>query len=237
MFRILIVEDNPEEQATLRAHLERYATEHGEDFQIAWLKSAVEFVEGSETADLIFMDIDLPGINGMEAATLLRSFDQQTPLIFVTNLSQYAVRGYEVDALDFIVKPVTYYNFSMRMDKAMRVMRRTAGRNVVIQSKTGMRVIPLAELISVEVLNHNLAYRAVGYDDALEVRGSLASIERELEGGPFVRISNSCIVNMGHVRDIQGTELRMSDGRVLYFSRARRRPAMERIADYLGGSI
>lgn len=237
MFRILIVEDNPEEQATLRAHLERYATEHGEDFQIAWLKSAVEFVEGSETADLIFMDIDLPGINGMEAATLLRSFDQQTPLIFVTNLSQYAVRGYEVDALDFIVKPVTYYNFSMRMDKAMRVMRRTAGRNVVIQSKTGMRVIPLAELISVEVLNHNLAYRAVGYDDALEVRGSLASIERELEGGPFVRISNSCIVNMGHVRDIQGNELRMSDGRVLYFSRARRRPAMERIADYLGGSI
>lgn len=237
MFRILIVEDNPEEQATLRAHLERYATEHGEDFQIAWLKSAVEFVEGSETADLIFMDIDLPGINGMEAATLLRSFDQQTPLIFVTNLSQYAVRGYEVDALDFIVKPVTYYNFSMRMDKAMRVMRRTAGRNVVIQTKAGMRIIPLAELISVEVLNHNLAYRAVGYDDALEVRGSLASIERELEGGPFVRISNSCIVNMGHVRDIQGNELRMSDGRVLYFSRARRRPAMERIADYLGGSI
>lgn len=237
MFRILIVEDNPEEQATLRAHLERYATEHGEDFQIAWLKSAVEFVEGSETADLIFMDIDLPGINGMEAATLLRSFDQQTPLIFVTNLSQYAVRGYEVDALDFIVKPVTYYNFALRMDKAMRVMRRTAGRNVVIQTKAGMRVVPLAELISVEVLNHNLAYRAVGYDDALEVRGSLASIERELEGGPFVRISNSCIVNMGHVRDIQGNELRMSDGRVLYFSRARRRPAMERIADYLGGSI
>ncbi|MBQ1840726.1 MAG: response regulator transcription factor, partial [Atopobiaceae bacterium] len=192
---------------------------------------------GSETADLIFMDIDLPGINGMEAATLLRSFDQQTPLIFVTNLSQYAVRGYEVDALDFIVKPVTYYNFSMRMDKAMRVMRRTAGRIVVIQTKAGMRVVPLAELISVEVLNHNLAYRAVGYDDALEVRGSLASIERELEGGPFVRISNSCIVNMGHVRDIQGNELRMSDGRVLYFSRARRRPAMERIADYLGGSI
>lgn len=237
MFRILIVEDNPEEQASLRAHLERYATEHGEDFQITWLKSAVEFVEGSETADLIFMDIDLPGINGMEAATLLRSFDQQTPLIFVTNLSQYAVRGYEVDALDFIVKPVTYYNFSMRMDKAMRVMRRTTGRNVVIQSKTGMRVIPLAELISVEVLNHNLAYRAVGYEDALEVRGSLAAIEQELEGGPFVRISNSCIVNMGHVRDIQGNELRMSDGRILYFSRARRRPAMERIADYLGGSI
>lgn len=237
MFRILIVEDNPEEQAVLRAHLERYATEHDEDFQITWLKSAVEFVEGSETADLIFMDIDLPGINGMEAATLLRSFDNHTPLIFVTNLSQYAVRGYEVDALDFIVKPVTYYNFSMRMDKAMRIMRRTTGRNVVIQTKAGMRVIPLSELISVEVLNHNLAYRAVGYDDPIEVRGSLAAVERELADAPFVRISNSCLANMGHVRDIKGNELRMSDGSVLYFSRARRRPAMERIADYLGGSI
>ena len=237
MYRILIVEDNPEEQATLRAHLERYASEHDEDFQITWLKSAVEFVEGSEKTDLIFMDIDLPGINGMEAATLLRSFDSETPLIFVTNLSQYAVRGYEVDALDFIVKPVTYYNFSLRMDKAMRVMRRTTGRNVVVQTKTGMRIVPLSELISVEVLNHNIAYRAVGYDAPLEVRGSLAAVERELEGGPFVRISNSCVVNMGHVRDIQGNEVRMSDGSVLYFSRSRRRPAMEKIADFLGGSI
>lgn len=236
MYRILLVEDNPDEQATLRAHLDRYAEERGLEFQVSWLKSAVEFVEGKHAADLIFMDIELPGIDGMEAANLLRTYDSETPLIFVTNLSQYAVRGYEVDALDFIVKPVTYYNFSMRMDKAMRVIRRSEGRNVVISTKAGMHVIPMSELICVEVVNHSLAYRLAGAEP-ITVRGSLGKAEEELADGPFVRISNSCLANMNHVRDIRGNEIQMSDGSTLILSRARRKAAMERIADFLGGSI
>ncbi len=71
------------------------------------------------------MDIDLPGINGMEAAQLLREENATTPLIFVTNLAQYAVKGYQVDALDFMVKPVGYGDFAMRMGRAMRPWRRT----------------------------------------------------------------------------------------------------------------
>ena len=237
MYRIVMVEDSPDEAKVLRTHLERFSRERGEQFRISWFTSALEFGEAGLACDLIFMDIDLPGIDGMEAATLLRSIDTVTPLIFVTNLAQYAVRGYEVSALDFMVKPVTYYDFALRMEKALRVIKRNANKNVVVSTRDRTCFIPYDDLLYIAVDNHELSYHTVDGGEPPTVRGSLGKVEQELSDGPFVRISNSCIVNMGHVRDIQGNELRMSDGRVLYFSRARRRPAMERIADYLGGSI
>lgn len=111
MYRVLIVEDNEAEADALKKCIERYGRERGERFDLRLAKSAVEYVSSSEPYSLVFMDIDLPGINGLEAAILMRLTDTVTPIIFVTNLAQYAVRGYEVNALDFIVKPVSYYNF------------------------------------------------------------------------------------------------------------------------------
>ena len=98
MYRVLIVEDTPAEADALRGFLERYAAEKGLELGIEVLGSALEFIDLRRTADLVLMDIDMPGINGMEAAQIMRGYDTQTPLIFVTNLAQYAVRGYSVDA-------------------------------------------------------------------------------------------------------------------------------------------
>ena len=87
MHRVLIVEDDPVEAAKLRGHLDRYAREHDTSFSVETLSSALEFVETRHVADLIFMDINMPGINGMEAAELLRTYDTETPLVFVTDLA------------------------------------------------------------------------------------------------------------------------------------------------------
>ena len=73
--------------------------------------------------DIVFMDIELPGINGMEAAHRLREIDQQVILIFVTNMAQFAVKGYEVDALDYIIKPAQYGPLSIKLDRAAQRWR------------------------------------------------------------------------------------------------------------------
>ena len=139
MYRALIVEDDPQAAETLRAHLERYAAERGTSFSVEILPSALEFLEGTRPADVVFMDIGLPGVSGMEAAEVMRQTDELTPLIFVTDLAQYAVRGYQVDALDFMVKPVTYEDFALRMGRAMRVMARNAHAAVSIPTADGTR--------------------------------------------------------------------------------------------------
>ena len=237
MPNIALVEDEPEAADVLASFVARYADEKGLDLVVTRFGNAMDFEMTHQHFDLVFMDIQMPGINGMEAAQLMRTYDSETPIIFVTNLAQYAVKGYEVDALDFIVKPVTYFNFRMRMDKAMRRIRRNGSRSIAIGTRDGMRVVALSDIEYVEVSKHDLSYHLVGEEEPFVVYGSLVAFEQEVEGGPFVRISNSCLVNMNRIRAIRGGELVMHGGKVLYFSRSRKREAVATITGFLGGSI
>ena len=70
----------------------------------------------------------MPRLGGMPTAERIRQLDPEVVLIFVTNMAQYAIRGYEVDALDFVLKPVSYYQFSTKLERALqRIQRRRAG--------------------------------------------------------------------------------------------------------------
>ena len=237
MPNIALVEDEPEAADVLASFVARYADEKGLELTVTRFGNAMDFEMTHQHFDLVFMDIQMPGINGMEAAQLMRTYDSETPIIFVTNLAQYAVKGYEVDALDFIVKPVTYFNFRMRMDKAMRRIRRNGSRSIAIGTRDGMRVVALSDIEYVEVSKHDLSYHLVGEEEPFVVYGSLVAFEQEVEGGPFVRISNSCLVNMNRIRAVRGGELVMHGGKVLYFSRSRKREAVATITGFLGGSI
>ena len=188
MPNIALVEDEPEAADVLASFIARYAGEKGLELTVTRFGNAMDFEMTHQHFDLVFMDIQMPGINGMEAAQLMRTYDSETPIIFVTNLAQYAVKGYEVDALDFIVKPVTYFNFRMRMDKAMRRIRRNASRSIAIGTRDGMRVVALSDIEYVEVSKHDLSYHLVDEEEPLVVYGSLVAFEQEVTGGTFVRI-------------------------------------------------
>ena len=237
MYRILMVEDDEREAETLRHSLERYARENSVEFQVSWEKSALGATSGDTKFDLIFMDIGLPGINGMEAATLIRTYDSETPIIFVTNLAQYAVRGYEVDAVDFMVKPVSYESFRMRMSRAMRAVERNTARSLRVKTRDGLQIFAAADLLYVETQGHDVAYHVAGEPAPFVVRDSLRHVEGELAGLPFVRFSSSALANMAHVRRVRGDEVRLSDGTTLFMSRARKREAQAAIASYLGGGF
>lgn len=236
-YQVLIVEDNADERSRLRGCVEKYASEHNDELAITEYESAVPLIEASRTFDLIFLDINLPcGINGMEAARILRTYDETTQVVFVTDLAQYAVRGYEVDALGFIVKPISYYGISRYLDKALRVIRRNTGKNITVPLKRGLRMFPSTELVFAETAGHNLVYHLAS-GQPITARGSLSKLVEELEGEPFVRIASSFLVNMDHVRAIEEGSVIMSTGETLYFTRARKKEALATITSYLGGSI
>ncbi len=232
-----MVEDSDEEATILLNHLEHYGKVHGIRFITTRSVTAFELVNDAIQADLVFMDIDLPGINGMEAAEMLRESDTTTPLIFVTNLAQYAVRGYQVDALDFMVKPIAYGDFSMRMDRAMRAVKKNAGRTVAIPTAGGMRLVEIDDIIYVELSKHDLVFHLCGIQGGLRRRGSIKSLVDELPTDKFLLVSQGCIANMGHIATVRGDAVMLDDGTMLYFSRSRKRPGMETLARYLGGTI
>ena len=234
MYRIVIFEDTPADADLLVRHIERYAAENGVELVTKVERSALALGSEAERADLIFMDVEMPGLTGMEAATLLRTYDQSTPIIFVTNLAQLAVRGYEVDALDFMVKPVSYGAFSMRMAKALRVLRRDEGRTLALPCQGGMTVVRLDEVTYVEAKGHNLVYHLADGAQA-STRGTLADAAGRL-GDEFVRISKGVIVGLRHVRGYRGQEVTLTDGTLLTFGRTMRKDATTRIAEYFGST-
>lgn len=126
--RLALVDDDAEICSLLRAYVQRYNTEYGTSI------STYDFTRGSDLLhnyergvfDVIFLDIELPGINGMETATQIRRIDDAVALVFVTHLAQFAVQGYEVQASDYIIKPLSYFDFAM---KITRILKTIEGEN------------------------------------------------------------------------------------------------------------
>lgn len=233
MPRILVLEDDAREADVLINHVNRYAKETSATLTVKWSRSPMELQDISAVCDVCFMDIDMPGMSGMEAATLLRTYDEVTPIVFVTNLAQYAVRGYEVDAVGFMVKPVSYGAFRMRMDKALLVLERSRPASLQIRSKGTSRVLRLDDVVFAESRGHDVVYHLVGGEDVSE-RSTLQAVVERLEDQPFVRISRGVLVNATHVRSYRGNEVRMDEGTVLTFGRTMRSDAARAINDFFG---
>src|SRR5699024_1579554 len=97
-----------------------YAEEKGLNIVIDTYQNAVVFLTNYQARfDVIFMDIEMPYINGMEGACKLREIDKATLLIFTTNLGHMAVKGYEVEAFDFVVKPLHYESLRLKLNRAV----------------------------------------------------------------------------------------------------------------------
>lgn len=237
MYRALIVEDDEAAASTLRTHIKRFAAERGVAFSTEVVPSALELLEGGRAADVIFLDIGLPGISGMEAAEIIRQKDQVTPIVFVTDLAQYAVRGYQVDAIDFMVKPIAYEDFALRMGRVLRVMARNDSETISLSTASGLRVVPLRDIVFVEILKHDLYWHVLGEDEPLRLRGSIKGAAEMLGEHRFCRISASHIINMGQVKRVRSNELVMSDGQTLAISRSRKAQALEALAQFAGASL
>ena len=112
MFKIAIVEDQEETRESLNRFVRQYAQEQGLQVEISLITDGAEIAEHYTPGfDIIFMDVEMPRLDGFGAAEAIRAVDADVVLVFVTNMAQYAIRGYEVDALDYVLKPVNYYQF------------------------------------------------------------------------------------------------------------------------------
>lgn len=234
MTSMLIVEDEKPAADALLALVRRYEESRGVTFDVNVVGAAFELLDASRTYDICLLDIQLPGINGMEAAELLRSQHRVTSIIFVTDLAQYAVRGYEVDALGFLVKPTTFAGLSMNLDRAMREVAQGTNRTLTVPTGDGFRSLPFSQVTYIEVRNHDLVYHTVD-GEALRARGSLAQVERELADAPMVRVSRYCLANMALITGVAGDEVTVAGGAALHITRGHKKEIELALARYLGG--
>lgn len=237
MLHFVIVEDDLPTAKTLQSYVKKYALSENLEIRITTLHNAEQLIHTADQLyDLILLDIQLPGIDGMEAAKRLRKQDMITPIIFITNLAQYAVKGYEVDALDFIVKPASYQQLSMKLQKALRIINRRTDNNIAITVDRNIRFISSLQLMYIEVIRHDLHFHLAD-QKVLRCRGSLSKMEEQLSGSNFIRISSCYLVNMEYISGLTPHSVIIFENVELTISRALRKNVLSKLTSYIGGSI
>ena len=230
---IAIVEDDPAEADLLQSHFARYAPGSGEEFDIKWFQTGGAFLNAYQPIyDLVLMDIDLLGINGMDTAECLRQLDLSVALVFVTNLARYAAKGYAVDAMDFLLKPVSYASFAVTVQRALLRCRYNHQPDLLINIPDGVYRISVSRIKYIEVTNHTLVYHTT--EGTLTSAGNLKDVENRLPAGQFVRCNRCYLVNMAFVRAVRGHRL-VLDMDELQISRPKRAAVLEALNNYLGG--
>ena len=222
--RIAIVDDDHSCIQRLEQYIDRYAQEENRDTSVSVFRNGITFLEDRHEHDIVFLDIDMPMMNGLDAAKKLRKKDENTVLIFVTSLAQYAIRGYEVNAMDFMVKPVSYSAFQFTMKRAEKAISMKKKADLVIDTKEGFVRRSADELLYVEVQGHNLTYHFP--DTVVTARGRLQTVEEKLQSSGFLRCNNCYLINPRHIRTVKGYEIQIGED-VLSISHPRRKQFME----------
>ena len=143
MIRAAIVDDDKQAIEEIASYIKRFCGETGCEITCTGFSDAIGFLERSHSFDVVFLDIEMPFLNGMSAAEKLRETNDGIALIFVTNTAKYAVRGYSVNAVDYLLKPVSYPRFSALMKKTARMLGSNADADVTLRTSGGMRRLPL----------------------------------------------------------------------------------------------
>lgn len=233
MKNIAIVEDENSAAELLESYIEKYAKAFGQEFKVIRFRNAVEFLEDYKAIyTVVFMDIQMPQMNGMDAAVELRKLDKTVSLIFITNMIQFAQKGYEVDAVSFLIKPVSYFDFSMKFRKALDIYVVNEERSIIVKNQGGLCRISTDKLMYVEIISHRLHYHLI--DDVIEVTGVLSVVESELSAYGFLRCNKCYLVNPKFVVGVKGFDVQVGN-QILQISRPRRAAFLSELANWYAG--
>ncbi len=235
MIRIAAAEDRAEERARLKRYLLRYQQENDCPMEAEFYENGEALVGAYRPGtDLLLLDIEMPVLDGMRTARILREKDPEVMIVFITNLAQYAVQGYEVEALDFLVKPLEWSVFSFRMTRILNRIRRRqqeAVQSLTLRTENGsLERIAAADLLYVEVDRHTLTYHTLKGD--CRVRGTMREAEQQLLPHGFCRCNQCYLINQRYVKAVHEDMVTVGNAK-LKISRSRKKELIRALSEHV----
>ena len=235
MIHVALVEDDRNYAESLTEHLRHYEADSGEKIKITVFEDGEDIATDYKAEyDIILMDIEMRFMDGMTAAEKIREHDSEVVIIFITNMPQYAIKGYLVDALDYVLKPVSYFAFSQRLNRAISRMKKRETKIIMVNMKGGMVRINVANIYYIESQGHTLILHTILGN--YETTGKMKEMEEKLSEMNFCRGNKGYLINLQHVERIQDG-CALVKGENLTLSRARRKVFMEALTRYWGEVI
>lgn len=207
--KICICDDASEERESINALVREWARQSGTNVSVYEFPTAEAFLFEYEdvTPDIVLLDIEMPGMNGVELAKRLRKGNKMIQIVFITGFSEYIAEGYEVAALHYLLKPVSREKLFSTLDRAME-KQEIDGRKIVLETSAETVLVPIYEIRYIEVIKNYVTVYAKG---SYTIKKTLKEIERELDER-FLRVGRSYIVNLLFISRVTRSEIFLRSG-------------------------
>ena len=239
MIKIAVVDDDVTELNKLSEMFFRLSLEIGYDLSVETFSKSQDLMSRYDKSySILFLDIELDEAddneNGIKLAKKIRELDSDVMIIFITNLAQMAIKGYEVRAFDFIVKPINYGDFALKLRSALGYCIGSRSTNLKVATDKGFVVFSSDDLLYIEVEGHYIYYHTK--EDTYKQKGSLKDIEEKLTDHSFRRCNNCYLINLKYVNGVDGDDVIVGSDR-LKISRPKKKEFLQAIAEYMGGRM
>ena len=222
--KIAVVEDDPVHAELLEGYLQNWSVQRNQTIMVLHYSSAESFLFEWETEqhfDALFVDIQMRDMNGMEMAKLVRRKDEKICIIFTTGITDYIEEGYEVEAMHYLIKPISTEKVGACMDKV--VQRREHCHYFLVHTEDQVCKLAAEQINYIEARGHGCVIEVKEKErqdtELLEVFESISELETEVSSWGFVRCHRSYLCGLANVHQIGKTEILFDSGSRIPVSR------------------
>ncbi|MBQ7925794.1 MAG: response regulator transcription factor [Lachnospiraceae bacterium] len=237
MFHIGICEDEPAQQGYLEKCIRSWAERAGCKVSIDIYDSGEQFLfdyEDREAFDLLILDIQMGQLNGMELARKIRQQNRRVKIIFLTGVADYALEGYEVGAVRYLLKPLKPELLEQLLEDIRQELKQTAGETFMFTRNGETCKVPFGDIIYLEAEGHYLSMVTTG--GHYQWKSSFTSVAEEFEARGFFLLKRGLYVNLEYVSRITKTDCILESGEQLPVSKNRYRQLNEAFISYYRGN-
>ncbi|MEG2290301.1 MAG: LytTR family DNA-binding domain-containing protein [Clostridium sp.] len=236
MLKVLICDDKINERVNLEYNIKKYLDDIKQEFTMTFCNDGEDLLENLQKCryDIIFLDIVMPGKNGIDIAKKIRKNDNKTIIILVSSIGDFALEGYEVDALYYSIKPLTYEKVKHIMEKCEVKLKEQKGHIIFIKTVDGVHKIYQEDIIWGESRDKYIYIKA--NNEIMKCKTKLDDFLKALDF-EYIRVHKSYFVNPNYIKEIQDSYLILDDGSELPISRAMKGNVRDKYIDFIGGLI
>ena len=221
--KLAIIEDEQVHREILSVYLKDWSRERKLPINIVDFPSAESFLfawEEQRDFDMLFVDIQMKEMNGMEMAKRVREQDPDIVIVFTTGIADYLEEGYEVEALHYLLKPISQEKLFRCMDRAIK--KGGQEKSLLVHTKEELLKLSMEQIMFIEARGHGCVieiYVPLGETRQVEITESISELEQQLNGGEFIKCHRSYLCRIGGIHHIDRTEIVLDNGSKIPVSR------------------